>query len=992
MPSTGICEVSLTRHLEGKIMSFVKISNKPRSRSLSKALCVSSASTVLLAAMVFAPAAQAQVTVDVTDCADLESGTFDNPGTADMGATVNIDVNDECTLASGDIIELEDGNQDDVIINIASGSLLTSTDTSDEDTVIFIDNAENNTTINIDDGAVLSGVNGVIFLEGDGVEIENNGQIIGTGAAEEGVIYFDRDTDGDLNNLVNGATGQIIAQADGPAIGIETLIADGADDLVDVGNQDAFTDFPTIRILNEGLIASQGTATNDDNDGINVAGNPGETNDIVRACIESGALNCIVNLRIINEGTISSVADSSSNAGITFEDDALFFGGIVNRQNGVITGTRNGIRIGDVVVDGQTAEHSAGPNRASSSARINNLGTISGTGTSSRGIDLEGDSVRITNSATGTISGVSVGIEVGAGTSSGIAHSGLNNSIFNSGTISGSNFSIDSSNAEGAIRINSTGGTFTGDIRGSLGNEDLFIVGAGTTTLTHDILQDFDVRVAQTGTLAFDGDRTIEGDLDLRGVGVFDIANTQTVTGDVNLRSTSTIALTDVDSVGALGAQYTLLDVGGTLVNDSTLDTTDSSLLLDFVVVVSNDLVVEAVLGVVGKPSEAVSGFVDQLQFTNSSANAFGETVLTAFAEGGLNNTATFSNLAGISTAGDLGIALNSLAPDYNGTLLQNVFNTIQNGADQVDYRLNDLACNEFGDSRVSASFGSESLQSCLTFAQSGAWVQSSHGGTTQGSLSSAAPTFLTGGLDQDSITMVYGYDQAISDSTVLGFSGSYTETQTADNNLAASSTELDIVQLSAYTGHRVGNAHFVTKASFSHGEADTRRQSFDVIRSEVDINAINAQSVASYNVNLGQGYYLKPEAGLHYNNITTGSFLESGGLNLAVNEATSNVLDGRVGLTLGARKLIADNTRANVFVTGALRNDIYGSRDDIGFNFSGQAGSLAVANLDQFAVQALAGINILSGENFTFGGAVNSEFSQNENSVGGRVQTRIRW
>lgn len=969
-------------------MSFLKSDKNQRSKPLSKNMYTTSAASVLSVFMLMAvapTAAQAQV-IDITLCAEL-GGPNHNPGVADAGATVNIDLNSVCNIASGDAIELEDGDQDDIVINILSGTTIVAQDQDDEDVVIFIDNSENNTTINVAAGAALRGANGVIFIEGDGTQITNYGNIVGTGTAEEGVIYVDRDTDSDLINIFNGSTGQIRADDNGPAIGIEVLIADGADDAGDIGNQDAFTDFPDIRIFNEagGLIETTGTVS-DDNDAINIAGAPGDTGGFTRACIEGTAINCVANIRITNEGTIRSIFDNSGSAGITFEDDAVFRGGIVNRRDGVITGTRNGIRVGDVAVDDGTgtiltAEHMG--RAGSGHARIQNLGVISGTGASSRGIDLEGDNVRITNREFGTISGASVGIEVGAGSSSGVNHSGLNNFIENAGVISGSNYSIDSTNAEGALRILSEGGTFTGNIRGSLGNTDTFVIGAGNTVLTHDVLQDYEVRVAQTGTLTFDGDRRIEGSLESRGTLSMDVANTQTVTGDVYLRPNSIVEITDAGNVSSIGDQFTLISVGGTLTNGSKIDNTllDNSLLLEFEYVASNDLVVEAVAAGTGSNNAKVSGYLSAINFDNGSSTAFGGSVLGAFVDGSLDNTMTFSNLAGISTAEDLGQSLNSLAPDFDGTLVQNVFNSIQSGAANIDHRLSDLNCNALG--------GSES---CATFAKAGAWIQSSRPHSSQGSLSLSAPTYFNNGSDQDSITMTYGYDHAIDNSTLVGFSGTYTETEIDEDAYAVSSSDIDVVQFAAYAGHRVGNVHLVTKASYSHAEAETSRQSFDVIKSQVDIDGLNIQGVASYNVDMGKGVYLKPEAGLHYNNITTGSYTEAGGLNLNIDEANSNVLDGRVGLTLGARKVVSDTTRADVYVTGAVRNDFYGQRDDLGYNFAGQTGSLAVLNNDKFAVQALAGVNLLSGKNFSFGGAVNSEFSESENSVGGSLQTKVRW
>jgi len=831
--------------------------------------------------------------------------------------------------------------QDDVTINIAAGTTLTSTDPSDEDTVIFVDNSENTTEINIAAGATLNGANGVIFLEGDDARIFNEGDIIGTGDAEEGVIYLDRDTDGDRNYLNNLGSGQIIAQADGPAIGIEVLLADSFDDPENVGVQDDFSDFPDIRIFNaeDAVIASQGTATNDDNDAINVAGNPGNANSLDRLCVEGEAINCVINLRVVNEGTISSVADSSGNAAITFEDDAVFNGFIRNRSTGLITGTRNGIRIGDVVVDGANINHGS---LDGGEALVNNLGVISGTGASSRGIDLEGDNVRITNGAGATISGVSVGIEVGAGSTSDVANSGINNIIRNLGTISGGSRSVDSDQAEGVLRVISEGGTFDGDIRGSEANLDTFFIRNGTTELTHDVLQNFRVNVATDGNLVFVGDRTIEGDLNGRGTLTFDLSDSQTVTGDVFLRNTSTVALTDTSNVAALGDSYTLLNVGGTLVNSSTdLDATDVSALLDFEFdTESTDLVVIAVASdAVAKPSGKTSDF----QFSNATAEVFGEAVLTAFADGSLNNTAAFSNLAGISSNSLVGDAITTLAPNFNGTLVQNVSNTIQGGSEQINHRLNDLNCHAFFDGRETASLGDQTDNSCQAFAETGSWIQSSRPNQSQGDLSLSAPTFFQNGLDADSATLTYGYDQAVSDKTILGFSSSYTNSEIDEDSLAVSSTELDVLQVAGYAGHRIGNAQFITKAAYSHGQAETHRQSFEVIKSEVDINALNVQSVASYNYGLGQGYYLKPEAGLHYNNVTTGSFSETGGLNLDVDKASSNVLDGRLGLTLGARRVVADATKADFFVTGLVRQDIYGNRDDIGFNFAGQSGELLI-------------------------------------------------
>ena len=382
------------------------------------------------------------------------------------------------------------------------------------------------------------------------------------------------------------------------------------------------------------------------------------------------------------------------------------------------------------------------------------------------------------------------------------------------------------------------------------------------------------------------------------------------------------------------------------------------------------------------------------IQFSNAGTAAFGETVLGAFVEGGLNGTSAFTSLASFSDFEGVGNVLESLAPDLSGSLAQNIFNSVQNGTAQIDQRLNDLECNHFYDARQTASLNDSAAESCQSFAsETGSWVQVSNPNSiSQGSLSLAAPTFFNDGSDRDSVTMTYGYDHALNDSTVVGFTGSYTESQIDDNEFNVSSTDLDVLQFSAYAGHRIGNLNLVTKASYSSGEAETRRQSFEAIQSDVNLNGFNVQSVASYDVDLGKGFYLSPEAGFVYDNVTTSAFTESGGLNLNVSGTSTNVLDARAGLTLGARRAVSDTLRADVYVGAAVVDGLYGQRDDLGFSFGGQSGTIASRRLDNFAVQGLMGVNLLSGKKFSFGAALNSEFSDTETAIGSSVQTKLRW
>ena len=302
-------------------------------RKSKKSLLVTSAATLALMMGAVPLSAQAQV-VDVTTCEDLP---LENPGT---GSTVNVNTNAECTVADGDVIELEDDSQDGVTINIASGTTLISTDSSDEDTVIFYDNSENLLTVNIDEGAVLRGENGVIFIEGDETTITNNGLIENVGNADEGAIYYDRDADGEVNTLINNGT--ITNSGGGPTIGIDSLLGTDPSSGT-VGDEEGIARFT----LNNTGIISNTDVDDSDSDAINFNGDPGTTGGEARGCLEQdGAfVLCQFEVDITNSGTISAARDNGSNAAIRIEQDAVVSGTITNVAGGTIIGARNAINV-----------------------------------------------------------------------------------------------------------------------------------------------------------------------------------------------------------------------------------------------------------------------------------------------------------------------------------------------------------------------------------------------------------------------------------------------------------------------------------------------------------------------------------------------------------------------------------------------------------------------------------------------------------------------
>ena len=188
-------------------------------------------------------------------------------------------------------------------------------------------------TVNIDEGAHLQGVNGVIFIEGDETTITNNGFIENTGNADEGAIYYDRDADGEVNTLVNNGT--IINSGGGPTIGVDSLLGTDPSSGT-VGDEEGIARFT---LNNTGGIFNT-DVEDSDSDAINFNGDPGTTGGEARGCLEQDGtfVLCQFEIDITNSGTISAARDNGSNAAIRIEQDAVVSGTITNTADGSIIG------------------------------------------------------------------------------------------------------------------------------------------------------------------------------------------------------------------------------------------------------------------------------------------------------------------------------------------------------------------------------------------------------------------------------------------------------------------------------------------------------------------------------------------------------------------------------------------------------------------------------------------------------------------------------
>ena len=355
-------------------------------------------------------------------------------------------------------------------------------------------------------------------IDGDGLTVNNSGNILGTGNQRNGTAYADGTADN--YTLNNQAGGVIDAGAGNTGSGFAAEVG---------GATDGTT---TFSVTNDGTIAGRGSALasgGSAGDGVRV-GNAGDTGTF------DGS--------IVNSGTISSESTNGTTAGIRTVDGVGFQGTLDN--SGTVSGTQNGVYFGNADHTGSVVNNSgtiSSDSRAfnidGNGLTVNNSGDILATGSQRNGtLYVDGTSDNFTIQNSGSIdarggSGSGVSVEVGS-----VAQNG---SITNSGLIAGSG----TNPLDAGIRLFSgaAGSTFSGDINNNLG---------GTIT-------GGDVAAAVLFDLA------VQFDGDLNNAGVID-GSIFLSDGDLNLDTTSELfleisSLTDFESIETTG----LIDLDGTL-------------------------------------------------------------------------------------------------------------------------------------------------------------------------------------------------------------------------------------------------------------------------------------------------------------------------------------------------------------------------------------------------------------------------------------------
>ena len=260
-------------------------------------------------------------------------------------------------------------------------------------------------------------------IDGEGLEVNNSGDILGTGNQRNGTVYADGTADDFTFNNQSGGVIDAGAGNTGSGFGAEVGgAADGAN---------------TFSLTNSGTIAGRGSAsaaTNAAGDGVRI-GNPGN------AGVADGS--------IVNNGTITSESTNGTTAGIRAVDGVGFQGTLDNV--GLISGVQNGVYFGD-------ADHTGGV--------VNNSGTIS---SDSRAFNIDGEGLLLNN--TGNI------FATGSQRNGTVYADGTSNNF----TINNSG-SIDATGGAGS-GVSVEVGSFTGDVQNGLINNSGLIAGSGTGPL-----------------------------------------------------------------------------------------------------------------------------------------------------------------------------------------------------------------------------------------------------------------------------------------------------------------------------------------------------------------------------------------------------------------------------------------------------------------------------------------------------------------------------
>jgi uncharacterized protein with beta-barrel porin domain/tRNA A-37 threonylcarbamoyl transferase component Bud32 len=887
-------------------------------------------------------------------------------------------------------------------------------------------------------GGVISSGSRALNIDGNGLTVNNAGTILGTGNQRNGTVYADSTAQNFTLN--NEATGVIDAGMgnEGAAFSVELSSAatgGNAFDIVNAGTiqgrgnagaglatagdglrfertrvdgaLDATTDGLFVgNITNSGTIASE--AANGTAGGIRFVNGVSFQGVLENSGTITGVQNglyfgnptpagggdfsqAIVN----NSGVISSGSRALNIDGVGLTVNNLAGGqilGLGNQRNGTVyaDGTADNFTLTNAgTVDAGMGNEGSGFGAevggaadGANSFTLTNSGAIQGRGQAAAGTNGAGDGVRIGNvgntgvtdavivnsgliksestqgttaglrvvngvdfqgeiNNSGTISGGNHGVYLGAGD-----HTGA--TFTNSGALSGGVNAFFAGNALSALNFSNDGGTLVGNFVGTVAFEDTLTITGTGNSIQGDILNSVAVTMSAESTTAIVGARTLNGSLTHSGTLSFELgADSLAVEGDATLAAGSVINIGTAGTGAAnIGQTIDVLTETGTFTdNGAIINVIEDDFLVDYSVILGS-LQVAVTAANLG----AVSG--------DANINSFGTAITTA----AINNRLpadVFGVLNGAGSTADFEAAALDLLPAINDGVTREIFETQR--------------------------FASRQVQKRLGTQRSGLWGEAFYreGDSDASSLSSL-------GYDASAAGFTLGLDGKLGETTTLGVFANYSDVDVDAGVSAFNEANVDAFQFGAYAGFDLGGAFVNAELGYSTSSVEESRAAaalVETITSDSDVDGV----FASLNAGLELGsdsIAITPSVGLRYADLLRDTFTEEGGLDLTLDSAGAEFIEGRVGVKIASNK-------DKGFVPFASVDYAYDFGSDplaVVGSFNGGADSFTLvaneASASRFDVGV--GADFVSDDNFSIGAEYRGRFASGYQSHSGGIRLRL--
>ncbi|KAI9134902.1 calcium-binding protein [Acaryochloris sp. CCMEE 5410] len=421
---------------------------------------------------------------------------------------------------------------------------------------LYIGNADHDLTIR-NFGTIQSGSRAV-NIDGSGVDLLNNGTIIGTGNQRNGTVYSDATAED--YSIFNGRSGLIDAGEGNQGAGIALQTGEVAGDVVHA------------TLVNQGTIQGRGQA----------AANLGLAGDGLRIFSGVDGGGTVYRGNIFNQGDILSESTQGATAAVRFANGLAYEGTLTNARGGLIDGAQNGLYFGDaehdakVINRGTIQSGSRAVNIDGSGVDLRNFGQILGTGDQRNGTvyaDSTAEEYSIFNGRSGLIDAGEgnngAGVSLQTGDEDGDI---VEASLSNDGIIRGRGDGTGNQAGDGVRLFTSVTGstTFAGDLnnRGQiLGTDDGIDIQTGVT-LDGDINNTGLIRADQIGVNisgALNGDLNNQGTITGGAASIDASAATAGVTVNNQGAINGDVILSNFDDIfnGAEGTVSGVIDGGG---------------------------------------------------------------------------------------------------------------------------------------------------------------------------------------------------------------------------------------------------------------------------------------------------------------------------------------------------------------------------------------------------------------------------------------------